>query len=395
MPSRVFALSLASIVLIGPLAVHQFMPAIPAVKAEFALTDAEAQLTFTIGVFVLAISTLIYGTLADRYGRRPLLLSGLALFLAGNAIAAMAPSLPVLVLGRVLQGAGAGCATTLVRTIARDAYGQQNLVKAIAYLTMFYTLGPMIAPLMGGILIDAFGWRATFMFALVLGTIITAGAWAILYETHTGPRTALEPRAVLRGFVDPFRNPLFSAFVLQTGFSSGVFFMLTSATAVIMKETLGRPATDYGMFFLLLPFGFLSGNLISSRLSGRITIEKMVLAGSCLLALSVVVQAALLLAGIVTPWTLFGPMFFMTLAQGISLPSAQAGAIAMVPGSIGTAAGLGVFVQMFIGAAMAQIYGLVASASVVPLVTLSLTNAACVMIAGLLPFYLARLPRGP
>lgn len=385
-------MSLASIVLIGPLAVHQFMPAIPAVKAEFGISDAAAQLTFTIGVFVLALSTVVYGTLSDRFGRRPVLLAGLALFLAGNVVAATAASLPMLIVGRVLQGAGAGCATTLVRTIARDAYGQENLVKAIAYLTMFYTLGPMIAPLLGGILIDAFGWRATFVFALSVGGVIAISAWAVLYETHTGPRAVLEPRNVLRGYIEPFRSLRFSAFVFQTGFSSGVFFMLASATAVIMKETLGRPATDYGLFFLLLPAGFLIANVISSRLSGRVAIETMVLAGSSLLALAVVVQAMLLLAGLVTPWTLFGPIFFMTFAQGISMPSAQAGAISMMPGSVGTAAGIGVFVQMLVGATMAQIYGLVASGSVVPLVTLSLLTALCAMIAGALPYWLARRP---
>ncbi len=385
-----FALALASIVLIGPLAVHQYMPAIPAVKAEFGISDGAAQLTFTVGVFVLACSTVVYGTLADRFGRRPVLLTGLALFLIGNAIAASAASLPMLILGRVLQGAGAGCATTLVRTIARDAYGQQNLVKAISYLTMFYTLGPMIAPLMGGILIDAFGWRATFMFALLFGGAIAFGAWAVLYETHTGQRTQLEFGAIVRGYIDPFRNPRFAAFVLQTGFSSGIFFMLTSASAVIMKEQLGRSSTDYGLYFLMLPFGFLTGNVISSRVASRFGIEKMVLAGSCLMVTAVVAQAVLLLGGIVTPLSLFGPMFFMTLAQGISLASAQTGAIAMMPGSVGTAAGIGVFVQMFVGALMAQIYGLVAGPSVTPLVTLSLICAVCVMVAGALPYRLAR-----
>ena len=274
--------------------------------------------------------------------------------------------------------------------IPRDAYGQHNLVKAISYLTMFYTLGPMIAPLMGGILIDAFGWRATFVFALAFGGVIAFGAWAVLYETHTGQRTPLEFGTIVRGYIDPFRNPRFAAFVLQTGFCSGIFFMLTSASAVIMKEQLGRSSTDYGLYFLMLPFGFLTGNVISSRVASRFGIEKMVLAGSCLMVTAVVVQAMLLLGGVVTPLSLFGPMFFMTLAQGISLASAQVGAISMMPGSVGTAAGIGVFVQMFVGALMAQIYGLVAGPGVTPLVALSLICAVCVMVAGALPYRLAR-----
>ncbi|CAN0320233.1 unnamed protein product, partial [Phaeothamnion confervicola] len=267
MPSRLFALCLAGIVLIGPLAVHLFLPVIPAVKAEFALTDATAQLTFSSGIFAMALSTLAYGTLSDRYGRRPVLLAGLGLFLAGCAIVATASTFGMLLTGRIVQAVGAGCGTALVRSIARDAYGQAQLVKAISYLTMFYTLGPMIAPMVGGLLIDAFGWRSAFVFALIFGAVISAGAGLVIYETHTGTRIPLDAVAVLRSYVDPFRNPRFASFVLQSGFSSGIFFTLTAAVSVIMKEQLGRSATEYGVWFLAFPVGFLIGNIVSSRLA--------------------------------------------------------------------------------------------------------------------------------
>ena len=165
-PGPLFALALASISLIGPLAVHLFMPVIPAVKAALGLSDALAQLTFSIALFGMAFATLFYGSLSDRYGRRPVLLSGLALFLIGSAVSAAAGSIVPLVLGRFLQAIGAGCGITLGRAIAQDVYGKERLVKAIAYLTMFYTIGPMISPIVGGILIDMFGWRSVFGFAL-------------------------------------------------------------------------------------------------------------------------------------------------------------------------------------------------------------------------------------
>ena len=393
MPSRLFALCLAAIVLIGPLTVHLFLPAIPAVKAEFALSEATAQLTFSIGIFAMALSTLVYGTLSDRFGRRPVLLVGLGLFLAGCAILAVARSFEAVLIGRLVQAIGAGCGTTLVRTIARDAYGQAQLAKAIAYLTMFYTLGPMISPLMGGILIDAYGWRAAFVFALVLGCVITFGAWSMIHETNAAPRSRLDAVGVLRSTIEPFRNPRFAAFVLQTGFSSGVFFTLTAAVSVVMKEQLGRSATEYGLYFLAFPIGFLSGNLVSSRLAGRVPMETMVLAGSALVFACTFVQSALLLAGVVTPLTLFGPGLLLTFAQGIALPSAQAGAIAMVPSSIGTAAGIGVFTQFFIGAAMAQLYGFMAGPSLVPLVVVTMLSASLVLLFGLVPWQLARRER--
>jgi DHA1 family bicyclomycin/chloramphenicol resistance-like MFS transporter len=118
-----FTLSLASISLIGPLAVHLFMPVIPAVKAALGLSEALAQLTFSIALFSMAFATLVYGSLSDRYGRRPVLLSGLCLFLVGSAISAVADSIGVLVVGRLVQAVGAGCGITLVRAIAQDVYG--------------------------------------------------------------------------------------------------------------------------------------------------------------------------------------------------------------------------------------------------------------------------------
>src|ERR1700739_4786342 len=140
MPGPLFALALASISLIGPLAVHLFMPVIPAVRAALGLSSSLAQLTFSIALLGMAVSTLFYGSLSTRYGRRPVLLSGLALFLIGSALSAVATSVVPLVLGRLVQAVGAGCGVTLVRAIAQDVYGRERLVKAIAYLIMFYTI---------------------------------------------------------------------------------------------------------------------------------------------------------------------------------------------------------------------------------------------------------------
>ena len=139
---------------------------IPAVKVALGLSDAHAQLTFSIALFGMAFATLFYGSLSDRYGRRPVLLSGLALFLFGSVISLIAETANALVLGRLIQAIGAGCALTLVRAIARDAYRAEQLVKAIAYLTMFGTLGPMVSPFIGGVLTDTLGWRSVFGFAL-------------------------------------------------------------------------------------------------------------------------------------------------------------------------------------------------------------------------------------
>jgi MFS transporter, DHA1 family, multidrug resistance protein len=389
-PGPLFALALASISLIGPLAVHLFMPVIPAVKAALGLSDALAQLTFSVALFGMAFATLVYGTLSDRYGRRPVLLSGLVLFLVGSALSAAADSVWLLVLGRLVQAIGAGCGVTLVRAIAQDVYGRDRLVKAIAYLTMAYTIGPMISPIVGGILIDTFGWRSVFGFALVFGGAIALGAYFSIFESRPPSPDNRPSGNVLRNYVGLFSHVRFTAFVLQSGFSTATFLATATAASSLLKEMLHRPSTEFGFYFLLFPFGFLTGNFITSRIGNRVANETMVLAGSLLSLAAVVTQSSLLLGGVVTPLTLFAPGFFITMAQGISLSYAQSGAMATNPKLAGTAAGVGVFVQNFCGAAFAQLYGLLADGTVVPLTETTAISVLLGVFVGVLPFAMKR-----
>src|SRR5882757_7862969 len=287
-PGLAFTISLGLIALITPLAVHLFFPVIPAVKVALGLSDAHAQLTFSIALFGMAFATLFYGSLSDRYGRRPVLLSGLALFLFGSVVSLMAETVNALVLGRLVQAIGAGCALTLVRAIARDAYRAEQLVKAIAYLTMFGTLGPMVSPFIGGVLTDTLGWRSVFGFALVAGAIITAIAYWVMVETHPPANRSRTEESILQSYVALFSRLRFNAFVLQTGFNTGAFMVMAVAAATLMTELLHRPATEFGLYFLLFPMGFFTGNFISTRLGGRVPAETMVLAGSLIALVAVV-----------------------------------------------------------------------------------------------------------
>ena len=389
-PGPLFAFALAAISLIGPLAVHLFMPVIPAVRAALGLSASLAQLTFSIALFGMAISTLFYGSLSDRYGRRPALLSGLALFLVGSALSAVATSVVPLVLGRLVQAIGAGSGLTLGRAIAQDVYGADRLVKAIAYLTMAYTIGPMISPMVGGILIDAFGWRSVFFFALGFGAVITACAYVAVFESRPPMPGKRSSGNILRNYADLFRHARFTGFVLQSGFMSATFLTTASAASSLLKDMLHRPSTEFGIYFLLFPFGYLTGNFITSRIGSRVANETMVLGGSLLLLATVAVQSSALLAGYVTPWTLFVPGFFLTLSQGLSLSYAQAGAMATNLKLAGTAAGIGVFMQNFCGAAFVQLYGFLADGTAIPLTETTAITALCAITAGLVPFLMAR-----
>ena len=393
-PGKSFALALGLTALVTPLAVHLFFPVIPAVKVALGLSDAYAYLTFSIALFGMAFSTLFYGSLSDRYGRRPVLLAGLVLFLIGSVVSAVAPTPLTLVLGRLLQAIGAGCGLALVRAIARDAYRAEHLVKAIAYLTMFGTLGPMVSPFIGGVLTDMFGWRSVFGFALLAGGAIALTAYFVLYETHPPDQRTKSDVSVVQSYVALFRRPLFNAYVLQSGFMTGAFMVMASASASLMTELLHRPATEFGLYFLLFPIGFFTGNLIASRVGNRAAGETMVLIGSVLAMVTVTLQAIVLSRGVLTPLAFFIPGFFITMSQGIGMSYAQVGAMAEIPRFAGTAAGVGVFMQNFGAAIFSQLYGLLADGTPMPMSMIALFGATLALITGAVPFLLARRRAG-
>lgn len=394
-PGRMFALTLGLTALITPLAVHLFFPVIPVVKVALGLSDAYAQLTFSIALFGMAFATLFYGSLSDRYGRRPVLLSGLALFLIGSVLSAVAPTAETLVFGRLIQAIGAGCALTLTRAIARDAYRAEHLVKAIAYLTMFGTLGPMVSPMIGGVLTDTLGWRSVFGFALIAGGAISLTAYVVMYETHPPESRKAAEAGVAQSYIALFRRLRFNAFVFQSGFNTGAFMVMASASASLMTELLHRPGTEFGLYFWLFPFGFFMGNFISSRVGNRVSAETMVLAGSLLALATVVAQAAVLSYGLVTPLAFFLPGTFITMAQGIAMPYAQAGAMNEVPRFAGTAAGIGVFLQNFCAAVFAQLYGSLADGTPHPMIMIAVLCGFLTFVTGALPMLQKRFGTVP
>jgi MFS transporter, DHA1 family, multidrug resistance protein len=387
-PDWRFLATLASISLVGPLAIHMFLPAMPVIKSVFAISDALVGLTYSAALLVMAVSTLMYGSLSDRYGRRPVLLMGLLLFTVGSGVSGIADSVYGLIAGRVIQALGAGCGVTLARAIARDAYGTEGLVKVIAYLTMAYTLGPMLATLFGGMLIDLAGWRSLFWLAAISGALITTASCMVLYETHPKEPIARKPSGFLRDCAVLFSHARFAAFVLQTGLSSGVFYTMSAAGSFLMTDVLGRSATEFGTYYMAFPVGFFLGNLLSSRLSQRFAIEHMVLAGSLINFLAIGLQSASIMAGYLSPWVIFVPGFLITFGQGIALPNAQVGAMRVMPNLSGTAAGIGVFFQAFLGAVFAQIYSLLADGTPMPMVVVVLTGSILLLVAGAIPLIL-------
>jgi len=377
--------ALAAVSLIGPLAIHLYLPVVPAIQQAFAVAPWLAELSFSITLATMAVATLVYGTLSDRLGRRPVLLWGLGLFLGGSVLSAAAGSIGVLIAARLVQAVGAGCSLTITRAMARDAYGPERLVQAIAYLTMAYTLGPMLAPPLGGFLTDHLGWRAVFWFAVMAGGAITVAAALVLGETRRG--SGASGRSLWRDYRALFADPRFSAFVLQSGFCSGTFFALAAASPFLMQDALHRSATEYGFWFFAFPAGYCIGNLVSGRLAGRVAIERMVVTGSLINLGAVAAQAAIMLTGALSALAIFVPGFFITFSQGIALPNAQAGAMQTKPELAGTAAGIGVFCQTLASGVFAELYGLFADGTPVPMLEVAAFAAVITLVCGVVPLF--------
>jgi MFS transporter, DHA1 family, multidrug resistance protein len=385
-----FATALGAITLIGPLAIHLFLPVMPAVKTAFAISDAVVELTFSVTLFTMAIVTLFYGSLADRYGRRPVLLGGLALFVVGSALSAFATSVTMLIVGRVVQAIGAGSGLTLSRAIARDAYGPEALVKAIAYLTMAYTIGPMIAPTFGGLLLDIFGWRAAFWFALVASTAILIMSYLVLFETKHRSSSPPPHGRVLSHYTTLLGSARFVAYVLQSGALSFAFFAIAAASPLLMKDNLGQSGLEYGLYFLMFPIGYTSGNWVSVHLSGRVPVDTMVLLGSILSFILFLGQAVWILAGDLSPLLIFLPGGLVSFSQGLSMPNAQAGAMRIEPTLAGTAAGLGVFMQMFLSAVSSELFGILSDGTALPMIELTMTGAVVALGSAIAVFIFGR-----
>ena len=393
-PGALLFATLVLATMMGPMALQMFFPAVPGVKAGLGVSDALAQLTLSLPLFVMAFLTLAYGSLSDRLGRRPVMIAGILLFAAGSALASVADTIWLLLAGRFIQAAGGACGVALARAIVRDVYGADRLVRMIAWLTMAFALGPMLSVPLSGWLVAGYGWRSVLVFAALAGLVIALCVFLAVAESH--PPSARTRGGGAAGLVRDYgallRNLRLQAFVWQSGATSGAFFVAAPGAAIVMIDYLGYSPETYGYWFPLFPAGFLLGNFTAGRLSGRIPVETMVLAGSLLQAAAVGAFALFAATGALTPWTIFLPGFFITFANGIGLSNAQAGAIRLAGGLAGTASGIGAFMQMFCGGLFVQLFGLLADGTAGPLVLVLVLASALALAAGAAAFALRDRP---
>jgi MFS transporter, DHA1 family, multidrug resistance protein len=369
---------LIAIAAVSPLGINMYLPSMPGMARALGVDFATIQLTLSLYFAAMALGQLITGPLSDRFGRRPVLLVGLTVFVIGSLICLTAQNGGFLIFGRVVQAIGGCAGITLSRAILRDLYGRNQVASMIGYVTMGMAVAPMVAPTIGGVLETLYGWRASFAFLMAFGGLALLFAFWHLSETNRNRGSADSPRQLMHSYVSLFRSRLFWGYTLTTGFISAVFFAFLAGAPYVMIELMGRSPAEYGFYFAIVPSGYILGNFASGRFAGRVGPNRMILAGSIMALASVAAMAAAFATGFVLPAALFGPMFFIGAGNGLVLPSGIAGAVSVKPDVAGAAAGLSGSVQIGFGALVAPLIGSTLDTTVWPLITIM---AACSLLA--------------
>jgi MFS transporter, DHA1 family, multidrug resistance protein len=333
---------------------NMFLPSLPTMTVYFKTDYRVMQLSVALYLVAVAVLQVFVGPLSDRFGRRPVLLIGLAVFLLATVGALLAPTVEVFLVFRMAQ-ASVGVAMVLSRAIARDMFKQSEAASMIGYITMGTAVVPMISPAIGGALDEVFGWKASFYVFLIMGTIVFWLVWADVGETNARQSTSL--RQQIREYPELLLSPRFWGYCLAAAFASGAFFAYLGGAPFIGTEVYGLPPSQLGIFFGAPALGYMSGNFLSGRYSTSIGVNRMVLWGTMVIVIGMSASLLLSLAGLGSVYTFFGFMVFVGLANGMVLPNSTAGMLSVRPHLAGTASGLGGSIMLGGGAALSALAG--------------------------------------
>ncbi|WP_186418886.1 multidrug effflux MFS transporter [Bosea sp. CS1GBMeth4] len=341
---------LVAISTLQPIALNMLAPATPALARNFATSYATIQLTLTLFLVAVALTQLAVGPLSDRFGRRPCVIGGTALFMLGSVLGAMAENAGTLLFARVLEGAGAGTTFALARAIIRDTASRDEAASQIATVTMVMVVAPMVAPYLGGHIETSLGWRMIFWVMAAIAAVVLVLVTARLPETapNVGVRTSLI--GIFRAFPDLARDRSFISNVVALAMTSASFFAFIAAAPFIVVETMGRGSDTYGAYFVLNALGYMLGNFAMSRLVIRHGTTRMARLGVTISFAGTSAAFAISLTPWWTPLTLFLPLVVNAIGNGLTLPGATAAALSARPELAGSAAGLAGAIQLGSGA---------------------------------------------
>lgn len=347
-------LTLVLITGISALNMSIFLPSLAAMTDYFQTNYAIMQIALSGYLASTALLQVFIGPISDRFGRRKLVLGALAIFIVASFGAMMATTIEVFLFFRIMQAAVA-TSIALGRAIVRDMVPQDEAASMIGYVTMGMALVPMVGPMIGGALEQAFGWQSTFLFLTVAGMATFALVYVDLGETVQGKGVGF--REQFRTYPELLRSPRFWGYVLCAAFASGAFFALLGGSSFVAVEIFGLSPIWSGISLGAPAIGYAAGNYFSGRFSVQLGINRMAMIGTLITIAGLGASFLLTLGGVNHPLSFFGFCTLLGLGNGITLPNVLAGSVSVRPHLAGTASGLGGAIMIGGGAALSQFAG--------------------------------------
>jgi predicted MFS family arabinose efflux permease len=352
-PPRLITLILLTALSVLP--VNLILPSLPEIAADLRADPALVALSVAAYAALTAFAEIIGGALSDRFGRRPVVLSSLSVFILASAGCALADNIHVFLLFRTLQAAIAAC-FSIALVIVKESWGGQKAASKFGYLAMGWAVAPMIGPTIGGSVSELFGWWANFVMFAVLGAIMLALA-AREIRDETGKR-----KTHSHGYLAAYRlllgSPRFLAYAACMACSMGTLYVFLAGAPLVMNQALGGSSARLGLYMGLVPAGFILGSYLAGRYAGRIPIAAVLVAGRAVTCTGLLGGLALAVGGLTAPPAFFAACIFIGIGNGLTMPAANSGILAVQPDLAGTAAGLAAAVSVGGGAVIASIAGL-------------------------------------
>ena len=339
-------------VALGPMSTDFYLPSLPSLVTYFQTDVASVQLTLSVFLVGFAVGQLFYGPLSDRFGRRPVMLAGVAIFTVASVACMLATSVEMLIAARLVQAIGACAGPVLGRAVVRDVYGREGAARMLALIGAAMALAPLVGPIIAGYLTVWFGWQVNFLVLTLYGAVILFGVLTALDETNAHRGEATSPARMIRNYRAFLNNRVWLGYVLCNSATYAGLFAFISGSSFVFIEVLGLPPHLFGACFAAAVTGYIAGTMFSARVVMRMGIERMVVSGAAICALSGLVMALLALGGVQTIWAVLGPMMLFCTGVGLVMPNSMAGAIGPFPTMAGASSALLGFIQMIFAAAV-------------------------------------------
>ncbi len=347
-------LTLVLVAAISALSMNFFLPSLPAMANFFSVDYAVMQLAVSAYLGVTAILQIIMGPLSDRYGRRPVMLTSIGIFMVSTVGCALSTEASWFLFFRLIQAAIA-TGLALARASVRDTLEPTAAASMISYVTMGMAVGPMIGPAIGGLLEQLFGWQSAFWALLAFGALSLWLVWFDMGETNHNKTASFADQ--FRQYPGLFASRRFWGYALTAGCASGSFFAFLGGAPYVARNILGISPASLGFYFVFISLGYFIGTFISARITQRVGMNRMMLLGSFVASGGLLVSCLLFLTGAVHPMALFGPITLVGVGNGLTMPSANVGMLSVRPHLAGSASGLGGALMVGAGAALSALTG--------------------------------------